>query len=389
MMAMYILLVLLILYALFIIICKVKFRFWSMQPVFHFYNLGYWCFPPGIIQHEIPKSGGKFYDPYIEFAKFKVQTSEKKDIFYRLNKQHYLTDKDTHYLPSSEGILSYFQGHSRPCFLSLLQDYQPLINYKTKQVTPYYKCIGSMTTRPLQVSLFGKKLDVYYVDYLCVAKQKRKQGIAQKLIYTHYVKSRQEHSISAYLFKREGVATFIVPMTCYYTYGFYTHNFNIQKDPAPPLVVTPLTFHLFYNFMQEVSVNISCYVHADFSNIKYLLEKKQLYIYLLQDHGEVWGCYIFRNPYTKYKDNGMSVDLVASYCSDSKHSSLFIKKFFSCLSLIPYDYKYLLVEDLGHNIYISQFLKKKYTPFLKSTTSYYFYNFAYRPFLSKDVFVLT
>ena len=61
-----------------------------------------------------------------------------------------------------------------------------------------------MTTRPLHISLYGKKLDVYYVDYLCVAKHKRKQGIAQKLIYTHYVKSRQEHSIAAYLFKREG-----------------------------------------------------------------------------------------------------------------------------------------------------------------------------------------
>ena len=83
-----------------------------------------------------------------------------------------------------------------------------------------------------------------------------------------------------------------------------------------------------------------------FSNIKYLHEKKQLYIYLLQDHGEVWGCYIFRNPYTKYKDNGMSVDLIASYCADPNHTELFIKKFFSCLSLIPYDYKYVLVEDL-------------------------------------------
>ena len=388
-MAMYILLVLLILYALFIIICKVKFRFWSIQPVFHFYNLYYWFSPPGIIQHDIPKSGGKYYDPYVEFSTFQQQSTEKKELFYRLNKQNFLTDKEVHYQPPRDGILSYFKGHTNPCFLSLLLDYSPLINYKTKQITPTNKCIGTMTTRPLHASLHGKELDIYYVDYLCVAKNKRKQGVAQKLIYTHYVKSRQEHAIAAYLFKREGTATFIVPMTCYYTYGFYTHNFNIQKDPAPPLAITPLTFHLFYNFMQEVAPNIPCYVHADFSNIKYLLEKKKIYIYLLQDHGEIWGCYIFRNPYTKYKDNGMSIDLIASYCADPNHTTLFIKKFFSCLSLIPYKYKYLLVEDLGHNIYISQSLKRKHTPFLKSTTSYYFYNFAYRPFLSKEVFMLT
>ena len=77
-MAMYILLVLLILYALFIIICKVKFRFWSIQPVFHFYNLYYWFSPPGIIQHDIPKSGGKYYDPYVEFSTFQQHSTEKK-----------------------------------------------------------------------------------------------------------------------------------------------------------------------------------------------------------------------------------------------------------------------------------------------------------------------
>ena len=382
-----VLLVIILLYAIFIIFCKVKFRFWSIQPVFHFHNLRYWFFPPGIIQHETP-SPNKFYDPFIEFKTFQEHTTEKKELFYRLNKHHYLTNKTITYIPPKDGILDYFKMHNDSCFLSLLFAAKPLINYKTKQITPNKRCIGSMTTRPLQVTLHGKKLDVYYVDYLCVAKHKRKQGIAQKLIYTHYVKSRTKHKFAAYLFKREGAATFIVPMTCYYTYGFHTHNFNIQKDPAPPLAVTPLTFHLFYNFMKKVSVHIPCYVHANFSNIKYLLEKKQLYIYLLQDHGEIWGCYIFRNPYTKYQDDGMSVDLIASYCLDPDHISLFTKKFFSCLSLIPYDYKYLLIENLGHNIYISTTIRSTTTPFLKSKTAYYFYNFAYRPFLPKDVLVL-
>ena len=75
--------------------------------------------------------------------------------------------------------------HNEPCFLSLLFAAKPLINYKTKQITPNKRCIGSMTTRPLQVTLHGKKLDVYYVDYLCVDKDKRRKGVAPKLIQTH------------------------------------------------------------------------------------------------------------------------------------------------------------------------------------------------------------
>ena len=44
-------------YLLLIAIYKLKFPFWSRQPVFHFHNLKYWLFPPGIIQHGKPEKG--------------------------------------------------------------------------------------------------------------------------------------------------------------------------------------------------------------------------------------------------------------------------------------------------------------------------------------------
>ena len=34
---------------------KVTFKFWAYQPVFHVYNLYYWLFPPGIIEHHPPE----------------------------------------------------------------------------------------------------------------------------------------------------------------------------------------------------------------------------------------------------------------------------------------------------------------------------------------------
>ena len=34
---------------------KLKYKFWSRQPVFHIHNLKYWIFPPGFIQKEMPK----------------------------------------------------------------------------------------------------------------------------------------------------------------------------------------------------------------------------------------------------------------------------------------------------------------------------------------------
>ena len=38
-----------------VIIYKLKFPFWSRQPVFHYHNLIYWIFPPGIINHDKPE----------------------------------------------------------------------------------------------------------------------------------------------------------------------------------------------------------------------------------------------------------------------------------------------------------------------------------------------
>ena len=51
---------------IFVIIYKLKFPFWSKQPVFHYHNLKYWVFPPGIINHDKPKKN-KFYDNKIYF----------------------------------------------------------------------------------------------------------------------------------------------------------------------------------------------------------------------------------------------------------------------------------------------------------------------------------
>ena len=45
--------------------------------------------------------------------------------------------------------------------------------------------IGSMTTREVDCTINKNKLKISYVDYLCVHKNYRKQGIAEQLIYSH------------------------------------------------------------------------------------------------------------------------------------------------------------------------------------------------------------
>ncbi len=66
---MYLLLASIIIIILVVAFYKLKYPFWSRQPVFHFHNLRYWLFPPGIIQHNKPEKD-KFYDDKIYFNNF-------------------------------------------------------------------------------------------------------------------------------------------------------------------------------------------------------------------------------------------------------------------------------------------------------------------------------
>ena len=85
-------------------------------------------------------------------------------------------------------------------------------------------------------------MTVNYVDYLCVSKKNRKQGVAPKMIYTYYVKSRRAHDTVVYLFKREGVGTFITPLTVYPTYGFNFRKCSLPLHHQSPLLVTSDNF---------------------------------------------------------------------------------------------------------------------------------------------------
>ena len=61
-----IILCVIVIIVLLIMVYKIKYKFWSRQPVFHYHNLWYWLFPPGIIQHSKP-SKDKFYDRKLYF----------------------------------------------------------------------------------------------------------------------------------------------------------------------------------------------------------------------------------------------------------------------------------------------------------------------------------
>ena len=71
------------------IFIKVKYRFWSSQPIFHIYDIRYWLVPPGIIQRGIPCKT-KFYDDNITFHIIEKMKRIERSLLYGFIKMHIL-----------------------------------------------------------------------------------------------------------------------------------------------------------------------------------------------------------------------------------------------------------------------------------------------------------
>jgi len=373
----YILLFFATFYILFFAFVKIKYRFWAKQPVFHIYNMFYWIWPRGIIQHALPTIN-KYYDNTIITLPFNKLSAQKKELFYILIKSHYLNNKKEKYNPPKHAVLDYFHAHNKDSFISLL--------------TKHNNIVSSMTCRPLNALLHSQKLSIGYIDFLCVHNHHRKTGLAQKIIYSQYYTLRHTTKQSVFLFKREGIINFIVPLTVYFAHVFPLKNFkypnmDISNDFVCYLI-NDSNFALFIHFFGEIQNKFPCFIAPEISHIKHLVIKKLLFICLIMENNAPIGVYIFRTPFTTYQ-NKNSIECIASYYTKG-YCDIFIKSFQNAIVLINQQFPIdiLIIENMSHNMKLLRTLQKKLPTLWKCPMAYFLYNFAYRPFSSADVFII-
>ena len=74
MMMIYILAFLIICIIIFFMYIRIKYKFWVLQPVFHFYDIYYWFVNVGIIRDELPQK-----NRYTNFKNIITKSSENID----------------------------------------------------------------------------------------------------------------------------------------------------------------------------------------------------------------------------------------------------------------------------------------------------------------------
>lgn len=377
---------------------KITFRFWSLQPVFHVYDLWYYIRPPGIIQSELPERNKYCNDINIVFSPFTSSDKKNVDDYLQLMKKCYLQNGDNQFLPTKEVLLSYFTGHNSTSFLSLYYEDELLLDSKEGDTVKRKRLIGGMTTRPLRITMNnGKKdafFDCYYVDYLCVDTEYRKKGIAQQLIQTHeYHQRRQNQEVQVSLFKREGTLTGIVPVCVYNLYGYnlVTWKKPVPLDPRLPLIeVGPTNIQHVLDFMKSpmVQKKFDITIVPDLANLLELIKMKTIHMYMILEEHKVQAVYFFRKSCTYIKKGVEVVTLYASI-NQTESPTIFARGYINALWKIctGTDFQFAGIEDIADNGQIIESIKVK--PDLTTPCAYFFYNFAYSTFPSKRTLILT
>jgi hypothetical protein len=384
---------------------KLTYTFWTLQPVFHIYDIGYFLhlYKFGIIQPNAPQLN-RFTDlVHIKSKQFDELDDESIDILVKFISTHYLQNGDNKYIPLRENIVPYFENHHSKSIVSIYK------NNPFAKINAPNNLQSIITSRPVTVQFLADSnlnLNAQYVDFLCVARGNRNKGIAPKMIQSHYYNQYEMVGAETGLvcvFKREGVLTGIVPLCAYTSYAYFGVLSHIPFVSCPKIqekyggynlvritVSNMYKLHEFLNnCLKEKMFSIA--VQTAESNLCELVKTKNIFIDIVVAQNQIRGAYFFRETSTFTSKNSRVLSCIGSIKCVDTLLDIFIIGFNNSIKILMDEIPncaVLDVEDISHNHYLISNLNKYCTPD-KSPTAYFFYNYAYPTISSNQAFIIT
>lgn len=375
---------------------KLKHHFWSLQPVYHFYDYHYYFMPNRIIDDELPSLNRYCELNKINFGDIKTMTTLEKKDFCKLIRTQYLQNKENKFMPTDNNIFPYFTGHNSSCHFSLYHEDEILNDIKNNTLITSPRLIGAMTDRPLSIT-FKNQLSFYcnYIDYLCVDNNYRKKGIAPELIYTHYYNVRRANKqIKVCLFKREGEITGIVPLCIYKTHIYDMINWIKPNDflPSDASIIegNRKTMHYFLDFMKDNLKNFSVVISPAVGNIIELIKTGNMYMYMLLEKEAITCVYLFQKSCTQIKEGSEGLICLGSI-NNASSEEVFIHGFKIALWKVVEKYKkyrHLIMENISNNDVLINNLNLRSKCVSEIPCAYFLYNYIKNSVKSNDVFLI-
>ena len=273
---------------------RIKFKFWSIQPVFHIYDLNHWLITDRVIDLDLPKA-----NKYVKlldidtFSTKELTQYEKKDISAFIC-DNFINSSLADYSPTEDDIFPYFNTNIGESYVSMFLDNVVKISSTSRK----RGIIGVIMSRPLFVTFSGKApMTINYIDNLTVRSDRRKEGIAPNLIQTHQYQIRHFNpSVNVCIFKREGDMTAIVPLTLYMTKEYNVVDICAKRVKIVERVVK-IDKSNFINFKTMVKSCLSrfkCTLNMELTTLFELIMLSKIVIYVLFSGISPICCYVLR-----------------------------------------------------------------------------------------------
>jgi predicted GNAT family acetyltransferase len=366
-----------------------------MQPCFQFYDIPKYLQSPHVILDKPLENTPYFNETNVKTFTFEEINSYQLNEVIWLIQKHFLREKKNIYSPDlSQNFLPYFECHPQNSFISLYYKERILLDKANSLCkTDSKHLVGTITSTIMNVKL-PKRINIkaFYVDFLCVDKRQRKQGIAEQLIQTHERNQRlkQKQSTNVSLFKREGELTFIVPLCVYKSYVKTNRpddndlfiEFFIKESSLRDFIVL---------FEEDVQQKFPCIIHSSYETLQTLMTTKNVYIvnlYSIDNEEEILAVYIFKDSCTDIATNNRILICTGSICTKFLPVSDFKKGFELALKYVidgnQGKFKTVVIENISDNYHL---IDLQHDIFFHHM-AYFFYNYVHPTIQPHQLLVL-
>lgn len=373
---------------------KIKYPFWSHQPIFHNYDIfRFWTKHPYIIHPGLPIKT-KYLSSNVISKDFLDLDDHELTQFVTFIQDHLIESDQILCLTNKQDVQDIFKGYSNTPFISIYYDTQ--ITYE-KDRNPSFQesktCLGVITSRAVKLYLFygyPHEQYIYYWDHLCSHREFKNKFLGRNLIQSHEKHQRIYNDVASSLFRRDiSLCDGVVPL-----FQYNVHTFPLEKIKKPPLghftvhrIINNNVQWLFdylYNITHSVETHpFEICVFPEINVLDQLIQSKQLIIYTLKHQSKTIGFYFFKNPKLCYEMNEERhvLDVIGSILlpvQDKNLESLFFGGLLNSIHNIQQDantsFKLISFYQLASNSQLIRRWRWKYNPLSITSSAYYLYN---------------
>lgn len=382
---------------------KLKYRFWSIQPVYHTYDIFYWfCKKSRIIHKDFPKINRYVNIIDIQTKQPNSLSHSEKQIITKFIKKYYLQTNVFNYMPKEVNVFPYLENSNHPGFISLLHRPTYKMEKNTAKIASEYT--GLITSRVLLVTLNkNPSFPTYYIDHLSIDPGYKNKETIPKLLQTHIYNTRHKnHTIQTGLLKHYKKPSIVKALTSFNIVGF-----DIHKCPAIPLpharynLIEISQAHVTFlnDFLNKQKKLYDCIIIPELTNILSLIKTQNIFMYGMICNNSLVSLHIFKNIVTYYgnhktleerlRENPNCILSIASLISDD-HKKLLMWSFLLSLHRCSSKIKatYLFIESSSKNKAIAENIMKMNIPIFNQKTHLILYNFIHSTIDSEKCLII-